>query len=104
MRKSQKAFFGKKPKAKKPKARSRKSAATASAGQATVEFILLSIVLIAVSKVAFDTIKNSGAFDEIVSGPNQRIKAMLENGVWKVNAKDQHPNDHRRHLTIDPKP
>ena len=74
-------------------------------GQVTTEFLLMAIVLVGLSHLAFQQIKNQGMFDNLVSGPNEMIANMLENGVWQRDrqaARERHPNHYNRHLTIDP--
>ena len=74
-------------------------------GQITVEYLLLAVVVLVLSRLAFNTLKNGDYLDDFVSGPNQYIARMLENGNWQISTQDSkadHPNHTRRHLSWDP--
>ena len=76
-----------------------------SKGQVTVEYILLAVVSIVLMQVAFKQIKEGDYFKDFVSGPNQIIGNMMENGTWNIDsdeARRLHPNHRERHWTWDP--
>ncbi len=76
-----------------------------SKGQVTVEYILLAFILLVFMQLAFKQIREGDYFRDFVSGPNQIIANMLENGTWNLSsdeARRQHPNQFDRHFSWNP--
>ena len=74
-------------------------------GQVTIEYILLTIVLLAGMRLLFNSVKDSDMLNSFVSGPNEIIGNMMENGVWDIDegkAREKHPNQYERHWTWNP--
>lgn len=76
-----------------------------SKGQVTAEYLLLAVVLLMLTKLSFNQINRGGYLNDFVSGPNQYIARMLENGNWKIDleqSRQAHPNQGARHSSWDP--
>ncbi len=75
-------------------------------GQMTIEMVLLVVALFGVMAGVSQYMNSSGYFKNFVERPADRMRGMIESGVWmpSATAKTYHPNlfNRRQTTSVDP--
>lgn len=72
-------------------------------GQMTIEMLLIATLLLVGVLTLSQTFQSQNLLAGLVEGPQSYIIGMAENGVWKPNkvANQDHPNLHKRHMSLE---
>ena len=72
-------------------------------GQMTIEMLLIATLLLSATIAVSKKFRDENLLASIAEGPQDYIKGMAENGVWKPSkqANAVHPNLHKRHMSLE---
>ncbi len=72
-------------------------------GQMTIEMLMIAILLLSFVLAVSKVFQEKNLLASVVQGPQSYLVGMAENGVWKPGktANAQHPNLHRRHISLE---
>jgi len=72
-------------------------------GQMTIEMLLIASLLLMGVLALSQTFQSRNVLAGLVEGPQSYIIGMAENGVWRPakQANQDHPNLHKRHMSLE---